>query len=71
MSGAIQSPHEDKSVRIYSWIDEVCDGEREVADFVVILSHLVNNDGKIGTGASLGRQRRGWVRRIKRPVWTC
>lgn len=52
-------------------LDKVCDGEREVADFVIMLSHLVNNDGKIGTGASLGRQRRGWVCRIKRPVWTC
>lgn len=45
-------------------MDEVCDGEREVADFVVILSHLVNNDRKIGTEASLGRRRRGWVHRI-------
>lgn len=52
-------------------LDEVCDGEREEADFVVSLSHLVNNDGKTGTGATLGRQRRGWVRRIKRPVWAC
>lgn len=33
-------------------LDKVCDGEREVADFVIMLSHLVNNDGKIGTGAS-------------------
>lgn len=38
---------------------------REVVDFVVSLSHLVNNDGKTGTGATLGRPRRGWVDRIK------
>lgn len=31
-----------------------------MADTVVNLSHLENDDGKMGTGASLGRREKGW-----------